>query len=264
MLNPPSAVKWILGALLALTVMLLQIVLAFASVTATGASERTLAHSIAVLTEVDAFLDEHYPSIEAEAAETNEASITVRDFPVTVSFTATEVQELDREQFRSLLLSRAAGIIHDQGMSAFRDNTPDEVDSLSTQGAVRTGLDLFRPTPHQVFVWLTVAFSIAAALLAAALALSTHRWMRVAAISASVLVAALPFLVFAIAVRFALRVAADGSDDYVAREFLHLTQELGWAAIRNGMIFAVGSGAILILAFILDRQEQRDQVSSHV
>ncbi len=236
--------------------MLLLVVLAFANVTAEGPSERTLAHSIAILTEIDAFLDEHYAVIQAEAAETNETSITVRDFPVPVVLTKSEVEELDRTQLRGLIISRAAGTVHEEGMDAFRGDTADEVDSLSTQGAVRTGLDLFRPTPHRVFVGLTIALSIIAALLAVALALSTHGWMRLAALSASVLMGSVPFLVLAIAVRFALRVAADGSDDYAAREFLHLTQELGWAAIRNGIIFTVGSAVFLAIALFLARREQ--------
>jgi hypothetical protein len=59
--------------------------------------------------------------------------------------------------------------------------------------------------------------------------------------------AALPFLGAAIALRFALRQAADGVDDLLVEEFLTLAQELTWAPIRNGIIFAVGGGVFVVV-----------------
>ena len=70
--------------------------------------------------------------------------------------------------------------------------------------------------------------------------------------------AALPFLGAAIALRFALRQLADGVDDLLAEEFLALAQELTWAPIRNGVIFAVGGGVFVVLGGGLARWGDRN------
>ena len=76
---------------------------------------------------------------------------------------------------------------------------------------------------------------------------------RLLGVGASVFLAGAPFLVVAVAVRFAFRLAADGLDDYLAREFLELGQELTWAAIRNGIIFTAGGAAVVAAGAALAR-----------
>jgi len=249
----PRATKWLFGALLALDVVLLLIALAFANVTAAGPAQRALGQSVAILTEIDAFLDKHYEPLQLEAQQTNETMITLPDFPLAVNFTPKEITDTNRGQFRALLLTRSAALLHDDGMATFQKDRASEIDSISPQGAVRAGLDLLRPTPHRVFVGLTIAFASIAVILVAALLLSTRGYGRLVALGFSLFVAAVPFLVFAIALRFALRVAADGADEYVAREFLQLGQELDWALIRDGIIFATGAALLLITGALLAR-----------
>ena len=237
--------KWVLGGLLALDVVVLLFVLSFANVTAEGPAKRALGHSLAVLFEVDALLDDHYESLQLEAAQTGEESLTVPDLPLNISFTPDEVLNTDREEFRSLLLTRAADRVHKEGVSALQTDESDPA-PLSLQGAVGNGMDLLRPAPHRILTILTIAFASAAGIIAFGLALVSRGYGRLVALGLTVLLAAAPFLILAVAVRFGLRLAADGADDYLVREFVTLGQELTWASIRNGMIFTVGAGVTLM------------------
>ena len=243
--------KWACGVLLVIDMFALLFVLSFANVTAEGPAQRGLAHSIAILTEVDAYLDDHYESLRAEAAEAPEEPVELAGFPVPLSFDAQDVQRGDREDFRALLLEEAARVVHADGVSVMREGRPSEVTFFSTQGAVRTGMDFLRPTPHRVLVYVSIGYAAVAGLLAAGVFLAARGYGKVIGPGLAVLFAATSFLVVAIAVRFALRVAADGVDDYLAREFLELGQELTWAPIRNGIIFAVGGGAVFLAGLVL-------------
>ncbi|OGO51682.1 MAG: hypothetical protein A2148_09975 [Chloroflexi bacterium RBG_16_68_14] len=242
-----STAKWLLGALLVIDIGVLLFVLSFANVTADGPAKRSLRHSLAILTEVDAFLDDHFETLRQEAAQTQEETLTLPDFPVQVSFSPEEIRAADREEFRALLLTRAADRIHEEGVFILQEERGGEVSFFSTQGLIRTGMDLLRPTPHRVLTLLTISLASLAGVLALGLALTSRGYGRLWGLGLSVLLAAAPFLIVAVALRFAFRVAADGLDDYLAREFLTLGQELTWAPIRNGIIFSVG-GAVIFAA----------------
>ena len=110
-----------------------------------------------------------------------------------------------------------------------------------------------RPTPHRVFFGLTVALAIIALVLALGLGLVASAYGRLLAIGLSIFLAAAPSLALAFGVRFALRVAADGADDYLSQEFLQLGQELAWAPVRNGIIFSAGAAVLLGAGSILTR-----------
>lgn len=244
-LQRSSLLKWGLGGLLTLDLIVLLFVLSFANVTSAGPAKRALGHSLAILVEVDALLDDHYQALRLEAGQTQEERLTVPGLPPDISFTPDEVLAGDRETFRALLLTRAADLVHEEGVAALRTDHFDPP-LLSTQGAVGNGMDFLRPTPHRILTILTIAFASAAALITAALGLVSRGYGRLVALGLSALLAAAPFLIAAVAVRFALRLAADGADDYLVREFVTLAQELTWAPIRNGMIFTMGASVTLL------------------
>lgn len=245
--------RWTLGGLLVLDLLLLLLALSIAHVTAEGPAKRSLRQSVAILTEVDAFLDERWETFRAEAEQTSgqDERLTLPDFPVRVAFTPQEVLASDRETFRALLLTQAANRVYEEGMSAFQEEQEDDTGFLSLPGAVRNSMSFLRPTPHAVAVALTIALSAIAALLALGLVLRGRGYDRLLPLGVSVSLAALLFFCSAIALRFALRFSADGLDDYLALEFLALGEELSWAPIRNGMIFGVGGGVLLALGATL-------------
>ena len=248
--------KWASGGLLVVDIFLLLFALSFAHVTAEGPAKRGLRHSIAILTEIDAYLDEH-----GEALRQGEET-ALEDFPIEVA-EPEEILGAGGEQARASLLTQAAGRVYEEGMSAFQRDQETDIGSFSLQGAVRNGMDFLRPRPHRVLVALTSVLAVAAAILSVALVASSGGYGRLLALGVSVSLAALPFLILAIAVRYALRLAADGLDDYLAREFLSLGQELTWAAIRNGIIFSVGGAAFVVLGATLARWSDRHAPASH-
>lgn len=248
-----STAKWAFGALLFFDIAVLLFVLSLANVTTEGPAKRTLRQSVAILTEVDTFLDGHYETLRVEAARTEEPSVTLPDFPVPVSFTPQEVQQLDRDAFRSLLLDRAARVIYDDGSSAMQKDRGSGTSFFSPQGALRSGMDFLRPTPHRVLNILTIVFASFAGLFATGLAVATRGYGKLLGIGLSIFAAAVPFLISAVALRFAFRLAADGVDDYLAVHYLKLGQELTWAPIRNGIVVTTGSAILLLAGVALAR-----------
>jgi hypothetical protein len=248
-----STAKWVFAVLLFLDMIALLFVLSLANATAEGPAKRTLRQSIAILTEVDTFLDGHYESLRVEAARTEEPSIALPDFPVAVSFAPDEVQQLSRDELRALLLDRAATLVYDDGSAVLKDDRGAEVSFFSPQGAIRSGMDFLRPTPHRALNIATIVLASIAGLAAAGLAASTRGYGKLLGIGAPVFLAAVPFLITAVAVRFAFRLAADGVDEYLVVQYLQLAQELTWAPIRNGMIISVGSAAVTLSGVALAR-----------
>ncbi len=241
-----------LGILLACAIGLMLCLLALSNVTEEGPATRSIARSLAILTEVDTFLDAEYADLRERASETTD-NVALTDFPVAVSFTPEEVLATDRAGFRDLLLSRSAQRVYDDGASVLREGTTDEGGFFSTASVLRRGLELLRPAPHRIFFGLTVALAAVALLLALGLGLTTRGYGRLLAIGLSSFLIAVPFLALAVGIRFSLRVAAEGADDYFSEEFLQLGQELAWAPIRNGIIFSAGAAALLAAGSILAR-----------
>ena len=244
--------KWLLGGLLVLDLALLLVVLALANVTAEGPAKRTLAQSVAILTEVDALLDANYDSLREEAAASN-AILTLAGFPIDVPFTPEEVLASNRDSFRELLLARAADRVHEDGVATFRVDRDANIRLISTEGMLRAAMDFLRPTPHGIAIALVYVFATGAAALALGLLLATRGYGKMLALGLSILLAATPVLITAVGVRFALRLAADGVDDYLAEQIFELSQELAWAPIRNGIIFCAGGGILLAAGAVLSR-----------
>lgn len=250
--------KWLLGSLLILDLALLLVVLALANVTAEGPAKRTLAQSVAILTEVDGLLDANYDSLREEAALSG-GDLTLAGFPIDVPFTPEEVLASDRDSFRELLLTRAADRVHEDGVATFRTDRDVDIRLISTEGTLRAALDFLRPTPHRAVTVFVYVFAAAAAALALGLVLATRGYGRMLALGLSVLLAATPVLITAVAMRFAFRLAADGVDDYLAQQFFELSQGLAWAPIRNGIIFCTGGGILLVAGAILSRWSDGQQ-----
>ena len=241
-----------LGVLLACAIGLMLCSLALSNVTEEGPATRSIARSLAILTEVDAFLDAEYEGLRERASATAD-DVALADFPVEVFFTPEEVLATDQAGFRELLLSRSAQRVYDDGSSVLREGRTDRASFFSTENVLRRGLELLRPTPHRIFFGLTLALAIGALLLALGLGLAASGYGRLVAIGLSVSLVSISFLALAIGARFALGVAADGADDYLLREFLQLGEELAWAPVRSGIIFSAGAAGLLVAGSLLAR-----------
>ena len=241
-----------LAILLGLDIAVLLVMLSFANITSDGPAKRALGQTFAVLVEIDAYLDQHEPAIRQQPNQSFEP-VPLPDLPIELSLSADEARNDAPAVLRQLIIERAAQRLHDDGAAALRDGQPASEGRFSLPGVVGSGIDLLRPAPHRALAILTLVFAVAAAALALGLALTTRGYRRLWAVGLSAFLASVPFLALAIGLRFTLRIAAHGTDGYLAREFLGLTQELTWAAIRDGTIFVVGSGAIALAGLGLGR-----------
>lgn len=245
-----SAGKWVLGGLLVLAVALILFTLSFANITSEGSGTRALEHSYAILIEVDTYLDDHFETLQLEAFRMPNAEIVPPDLPVRVTFSSEEIADADRETFRALLLTRSAGRLYNEGAGVMQEDGSSEVSFFSPQGAIDSGMEAV-PSAHGGVTMALIVLSIIAGVLAFGLLLLSGGYGRLVGLGLSVLLAAGPFVAFAVASRFAFRVAADGVDDYLVHEYLVLAQELSWAPVRNGLIFAAGGAVAAGAGFAL-------------
>jgi hypothetical protein len=254
--------KWAAGILLMLSLLALLVALGLAQLTAEGPAKRTLQRSVASLTEIDTLLDEGYDELRQEAEEDDEASLGLKDFPVQVSLSAEEVLDLSQSELRGLLLDRSADRLYDEGMSAFREEGTDLGEEgmgfFSTQGAVWNSLGFLRDNVHDGLRVAVASLAGVCLVLTAALALLARGFGRLASVGAAVCAAAVPFLAGAVAVRFALRLASEGNDEYLVRELLRIGEEIAWIPIRDSIAFTAMGVAFLLagigLALWADRR----------
>jgi hypothetical protein len=229
-----------LRALLVLDIFAFLCCASLASITARGPAERALGRSAGILTEVDTYLDQRFPAIQQQAAETQAQQLTLPDFAVPVTFTPNEIQRADRDQFRALLLKRAAVVLHNDGASAFRQDGGRQAGAASAGGTIRAAIDFLRPLPHRVLVGLSIALGLLAALLAFRLVRATR---GLAQLGFAITAAAFAFLALAVLAWLGLRLATAATDDYVTHQSLTLARQLAWAPIRDGLIVMVGGAA---------------------
>lgn len=259
--------KWAAGILLVLSLVALLVALGLAQLTGEGPAKRTLRRSVASLTEIDTLLDQGYEELQEEAREDGEEALRLKDFPVQVSLSAEEVLDLSRSELRGLLLDRSAERLYDDGMSAFREEGTDlseeDIGFFSTQGAVRNSLGFLRDNVHNALQVAVASLVGVCLVLAVALALLARGFGRLASVGAAVSAAAIPFLVGAVAVRFALRLASEEGDEYLVRELLRIGEEIAWIPIRDSIAFTVMGVSLLVagvaLALWADRQPSRGE-----
>ncbi|MGB6836110.1 MAG: hypothetical protein WBF66_00215, partial [Dehalococcoidia bacterium] len=98
------------------------------------------------------------------------------------------------------------------------------------------------------------------------LALLARGFGRLASVGAAVSAAAIPFLVGAVAVRFALRLASEEGDEYLVGELLRIGEEIAWIPIRDSIAFTAMGVSFLVAGIVLalwaDRQPSRGRPAS--
>lgn len=261
-----NSFKWATGILLVLSLLSLLVALGLAQLTAEGPAKRTLRRSVASLTEIDTLLDESYEELQQEAREDEEAALRLKDFPVQVSLSAEEVLELSRSELRELLLDRSAERLYDEGMSAFREEGADLGEEgmgfFSTQGAVWNSLGFLRDNVHEALRVVVASLVGICLVLVLALALLGRGFGRLASVGAALSAAAIPFLVGAVAIRFALRLVSDEGEEYLVRELTRIGEEIAWIPIRDSIAFTVLGMSFLVAGTVLalwaDRQPSRE------
>ena len=244
--------QWTIGVALAVLLTLFFVAISAVQLSSEGTGQRLLRRSVAVSTQIDAVLPDLQIALRERAREGSSETVRVPDFPVPVDLTREEALRLEGPALRARILSGASDRIYEDGMSAWSAADPDarqSIEMISVPGALKRGLGLITAANHDRMVIVAIVLGVLSAMCAALLAASVRSWGRLVALSAATIVAALPLLAAAVAVRFAFRTAQEEADPFVWG-LLELGVEAMWVPIRNYLALTVLGFTVLLLTLV--------------
>ena len=252
--------QWLLGVILAVVLIALFLAIVAVQLTSAGAGQRILRRAVAVTTEIDAILPNIETSLQQAATDSVAKEIRVPDFPIPVDLTRAEARQIKGDELRARILGEAARRLYQDGMSSWAAGDPEadqDIEPISTAGALQRGLGLITTENHGRIVIAASVLGFLAVILTLALLSTVKSYVRLIALGATTLAAALPSLAAAIAVRFVLRTAEDEADPFVAG-LLDLGVDAMWVPIRDYLaLSALGFSVIAVGAFSLWWQARR-------
>jgi hypothetical protein len=244
--------QWLIGVALAVLLTLFFVAISAVQLSSEGTGQRLLRRSVAVSTGIDAVLPDLQTALRERAREGSGETVRVPDFPVPVDLTREEALRLEGPALRERILSEASDRLYEDGMSAWSAGDPDarqSIETISVPGALKRGLGLITAANHDRMVIAAAVLGVLSAMCAALLAASVRSWGRLVALSAATIVAALPLLAAAVAVRFAFRTAQEEADPFVWG-LLELGVEAMWVPIRNYLALTVLGLTVLLLTLV--------------
>jgi hypothetical protein len=244
--------QWLIGVALAVLLTLFFVAISAVQLSSEGTGQRLLRRSVAVSTQIDAVLPDLQTALRERAREGSGETVRVPDFPVPVDLTRDEALRLEGPALRERILSEASDRLYEDGMSAWSAADPDarqSIETISVPGALKRGLGLITAANHDRMVIAAVVLGVLSAMCAALLAASVRSWGRLVALSAATIVAALPLLAAAVALRFAFRTAQEEADPFVWG-LLELGVEAMWVPIRNYLALTVLGFTVLLLTLV--------------
>jgi hypothetical protein len=244
--------QWLIGVALAVLLTLFFVAISAVQLSSEGTGQRLLRRSVAVSTQIDAVLTDLQVALRERAREGSGETVRVPDFPVPVDLTREEALRLEGPALRERILSEASDRLYEDGMSAWSAGDPDarqSIETISVPGALKRGLGLITAANHDRMIIAAAVLGVLSAMCAALLAASVRSWGRLVALGAATIVAALPLLAAAVAVRFAFRTAQEEADPFVWG-LLELGVEAMWVPIRNYLALTVLGFTVLLLTLV--------------
>jgi hypothetical protein len=255
------ASQWLIGTVLAVVLIALFAAVTAVQLTTDGTGQRILRRAVAVTTEIDHILPDIQDQLQEQAMASPEPEIMVPDFPIPIELSHTEALTLEGDDLRARILDDAARRLYDDGTSAWADADPDsdqDIERISTPGAIKESLGLITDRNHTLFLIATFVLAFLALPLAIMLLATIRSYVRLIALGAVTLGAALPSLGGAIAVRLAMRTAEEEGDSFVNGMF-DLGVDAMWVPIRFYLaLSALGFAVISIAVFLLWWQSRYD------
>ena len=248
-----AASQWLVGAALAVLLTLFFVAISAVQLSSEGAGQRLLRRSVAVATDIDAVLPDIEAALHEQARQESGETVRVPDFPIPVDIPREEARRLEGPALRERILSEASARLYEDGMSSWSAGDPDarqSIETISVPGVLRRGLGLITDSSHDRMVIAAVVLGVLSALSAAVLVASLQSWGRLIALSAITILAALPLLATAVALRFACRTAQEEADQFVWG-LLELGVEAMWVPIRNYLALTVLGFTALFLTLVL-------------
>lgn len=257
--GPRRAAVWLMSALLTVAIAFWLALLSAAQATSEQAALPALERGVTVLTELDALIEAQAEALaeQAAAGQTSGSTVSLAGFPLRdVDVPVDEVTSdgaFDLSLARDAFLSRAAQRIYTRGTSAFEggDEIAAGASIFSAAGGIKLVLNTLSSDNHgRVTVWLWPA-GAACLVLGALLLAAGSGFGRFVALGVTLMLASLPVLLAALALRFALAVAApDG--DRVVDEFVAIARQFTALPVRNALWTAGAGLAITVPVAILD------------
>jgi hypothetical protein len=257
-----GAFQWLFGILFALSLIAFFAAINAMQLTSPGTAQRILSRAVADLTEIDAALPTIQADLAEEAETSQEATVTVPHFPLTVELPRAEAATISTAELRSRLLTEAAHAIYKDGMSVWALADPEakqDIDVLSPEGGVQRGLGLLSDDNHQVLRIAAMVLGLMSFALGLLVLASTQGMGRLVALGAGLLGAAVPSLVTAVAVRFAFFTASEDQNDYLLARLLDLGNDAAWLALRNYTILTLLGLWMVVLGLGLVLLEMRQR-----
>ncbi len=215
------ASQWLVAAALIVVLVFFFLSVPGVQLTSRSTGERIQRRAVAALTDIDALMPSIQDQLHEEARKSDGDVVRVPGFPIPVDLKREDAASLEGEQLRNRIVDEAARRIYDDGMSSWADGDSQarqRIERVSTAGAVDRGLGFVRDDWHTIFIAAAVFFGLLATGLAAALMLSLRpAYVRLMALGAVLVAAALPSLAAAVAVRFAFKTAQTDADPFVDR-----------------------------------------------
>lgn len=244
--------KWAVGLALVITLTAALFSLQLYQMSGEASAKAALSRIIDALAEGDASIARQHEALTASAEQSGpDDPVTLDDYPVSVTFTRTEVIESTPEQLAAIARARAIDRVYADGAGVLRDSEATAGPGrFSAAGAVDAFLGLLTEDTHTVTAWLTFALVALGAGLALALASLSRGYGRIGAPGVA-LAAAAAVLLAAGAACWTYASASDGSGtEYVQRELLAIGKDLAGLPLRNGAALAAlgfalaGCGAV--------------------
>jgi hypothetical protein len=249
--------RWLFGVGLAVATAVLLVTLSLAQASEEAAAKRSLARSVAILAEVDAFLEDRLDALRQEAEASENGLVEISDFPVVIVVPADGLLNEDEAAVRALLLRAAADRIYEEGPSAFRDDASGDPSLVSRERAIDESMDLFRPDTHDALFLVAAISAGVTVVLALALLLVSPLHRGLVLVGMSVAAGTIPVLLVSGLLWLAARSGADGSGDYLAAEYLELVEALILAPLRNGLVFLASAVCLALLGLVLTPRRRR-------
>jgi len=229
------ATQWLVAVALTLAVTAFFLAIAGIQVTSRDTGERIQRRAAAALTDIDSILPGIETRLDETAGTADGETVLVPDYPIPVELTLGEAKTLRGAALRQRLLDDSGQLLYEDGMSVWAGGDPagrQEIGRVSEAGAVYRSLNLVRDSTYTYFVVLAVLLGILTLILGGVLALSIRSaFVRLLALGVILLVASMPGLAAAVAVRFAFKTAQTDADMFV-QEMLQLGVDTIWLPIR--------------------------------
>jgi hypothetical protein len=229
-------------------------------ITAEETGTRIQRRSVATITDIDAILPGIEKGLSEEPAFNEDGNVVVPNFPILVELTPDEAETLRGADLRDRILDDSAALLYDQGTGVWSSNDAGaqrSIERLSAAGVVNESLNFVRDDRHTVFLVISVLLGLIALLMAGVLFVALPWDGRLLALGGAGLIAALPPLAAAVALRFAFRTADTDGDAFV-NGLVDLGADSMWVPIRNFFTLAVLSFFILTIGSLLLWWETRN------